>query len=91
VIVNDLNVIGTAIAPHKANSPLIVDPYAVLPLSAAGERLQPVPWGNAEVIDARTAIQHPQFPEGCLLNVSRQSPRIFAIEYPFGLTASETL
>jgi hypothetical protein len=91
VIVNNLNVISAAIAPDKTDSPLIVDPYTVLSLSVAGESLQSVPRGDAEVIDGRTAIQHPQLPEGGLLNVSRQSPRKLAPEDPLSLTAPETL
>jgi hypothetical protein len=33
MIVNDLNIMGLAIAPAKANAPLLIDADAVLPLT----------------------------------------------------------
>lgn len=42
MVIDDLDVIGVAVAPHKADSPLVIDPDAVLTLSVAVQGLQPV-------------------------------------------------
>jgi hypothetical protein len=44
MVVYDLNVVRIALAPAKANSPLIVDPDAVLAFPIAPQGFQPVPW-----------------------------------------------
>jgi hypothetical protein len=79
-----------AIAPNEAYPPLIIDPYAVLSFSVSGQGFQPIPRWNAEIFDVRTAVQHPQLPEGRLLNISRQPPRILTTADRFGFLAPET-
>jgi hypothetical protein len=44
MVVYDLNVVRIALAPAKANSPLIVDPDAVLAFPIAPQGFQPIPW-----------------------------------------------
>jgi hypothetical protein len=52
VVIGDLDLEGVATGPSKADSPLIVDPDAVLPFSVALQPLQSVPWGYLEVVYA---------------------------------------
>ena len=40
MVVDDLNIDGSRVAPGEADPPLLVDPNAVLPDSVAAERLQ---------------------------------------------------
>jgi hypothetical protein len=42
MIISDLHFIGVSIPPQKADSPLIVDPDTVLPLSVARQLLKAV-------------------------------------------------
>jgi hypothetical protein len=91
MIVDDLNVMSATVTPDEADSPWVVDPYAVLSLSVARESFQAVSRRNAEVFNAGTAIQHAQLPKGGLLNIRRQPSRVLALEDPLGLPAPEAL
>jgi len=44
MIVRYLDVVGVAVAPAEADSPLIVDPDAVLTGAIATQLLQPIAW-----------------------------------------------
>jgi hypothetical protein len=50
VVVDDLDVVGCAVAPHEAHAPLIVDANAVLPCPITSECLQPIARRHAQVI-----------------------------------------
>jgi hypothetical protein len=50
VVINNLNSMGTGIAPVEADTPLVIDPNAVLTGSLAFEQFQPVSWWNAQVL-----------------------------------------
>jgi hypothetical protein len=52
VVIGDLDLEGVATGPSEANSPLIVDPDAVLTFSAAPQPLQSVSRGYLEVVYA---------------------------------------
>jgi hypothetical protein len=47
MIVDHLNVMSATVTPDEADSPLVVDPYAVLSLSVARESFQAVSRRNA--------------------------------------------
>jgi hypothetical protein len=59
MVINDLDIIGITVLPHKANAPLLVDPDAVLPLPVTVQCLQLTPevsggfWLSAGVVDRR--------------------------------------
>jgi len=72
VIIYDFNVMRTAMAPDEADSPLLIDSYAMLPFSASRKSFQAVARRNTQVFNARTPIQHAQFPKRGLLNIGRQ-------------------
>jgi len=91
MIVDDLNVMSATVTPDEADSPLVVDPYAVLSLSVARESFQAVSRRDAKVFDAGTAIHHAQLPKCELLNIRRQPSRVFSLEDPLGLPAPEAL
>ena len=69
VIVHDFNVIGVAIFPDKADSPLIVDANAVLPGPVTGKSFQTVSSRYAQVVQARSAVQDHQLSLRPTLNV----------------------
>ncbi len=50
MVVCYFNVICVSVFPAKADSPLIVNPYTILPLSPALQSLKTVTWGNSEVL-----------------------------------------
>jgi hypothetical protein len=63
MIVGDLDIVSVAIAPHEANTELIIDPDAVLALSVAPQLFQPISGWRFEVIELNCSIDHRQFTE----------------------------
>jgi hypothetical protein len=49
-----------AIAPAKADAPLLVDADAVLARPIAPQRLQPIPWGDAEFVEGKRGVEKQQ-------------------------------
>jgi hypothetical protein len=49
MVIDDLDHLGAAFPPDKADAPLIVDPDAVLPSAIAFERLKPVAGRRPEI------------------------------------------
>jgi hypothetical protein len=58
VIVDDLDVEAVPVPPEKANSPLIVDPNAVLPLTFAFQCFEAVARRNVEVVEGFGGVQN---------------------------------
>ncbi|MCW2314418.1 hypothetical protein M2244_004185 [Rhodoferax antarcticus] len=50
MVINYLNILGALRSPHKANSPLIVDADAVLPLPTSLQSFESIAWWNAQII-----------------------------------------
>ena len=61
MIIHDLNIVCIAVAPHKANAPLVIDAYAVLSLSIALERFQVITRRCRQVAQLCSDIQLPKF------------------------------
>ncbi len=69
MIIHDLHVIGIFLPPHEANPPLIVDPDAVLTRATTCEFLEAISRGNPKILKSHGPVQHPQFPQGNLLDI----------------------
>lgn len=72
MVINNFNTMRASISPGKADAPLAVDADAVLPGSVAFEGFQPVPWGNAQVIQGDGVVQDFELAHGCTLDIRRQ-------------------
>jgi hypothetical protein len=57
MIIDNLNVLCTAIRPYKAQAELIVDANAVLAGTVSRQRLKPISRRRAEVIKTNRGIQ----------------------------------
>jgi len=57
VIVHYFHNMRISIAPHKANSILIVDSDAVLAFPASAELFQPVPRGYAQILQCQRGVE----------------------------------
>lgn len=57
--------------PHKTDSPLTIDANAVLPFSIIFQSFESVGWRNSKVIQRLCLIQHEQFSQSNLLNITR--------------------
>ena len=61
MIIDDFNVKWAVLSPHKAESKLIVDADAILPLPVAFQRFQPVAGRGTKKIQRLGCIQLGQF------------------------------
>jgi len=50
VVVHDLDIPGSLLAPFEANAPLIIDANAMLPTPTAVQGLEPVARWNAQIL-----------------------------------------
>jgi hypothetical protein len=64
MVVDNLYLIGVSVSPDEADSPLVVYPYAVLPLALAGQSFKPIPRRDTKVLNRCTSVQHSKLPEG---------------------------
>jgi len=87
MVVGDLNIVGIAFSPLKADPPLVVDPDTELALTVTAQFLQPVGRRDSQIIQGNGPRQHPQFSEGNRLHVMGQSPGEGPVEYLRGLFA----
>ena len=60
MVINDFNVIGVAVAPYKANTPLIVDADTVLSFPVAFKGFQTIARGRRQIAKFRGDIQFPE-------------------------------
>jgi hypothetical protein len=88
VVIDDLNFKGIATAPDEADSPLVIDPKAVLSEAIASELLQMVSRRNPQVPERLSVVEHCQLAARDILDApeARASP---AVEKGFRLSASE--
>jgi hypothetical protein len=64
VVIDDLDVIGTAVAPDEAEAELIVDTDAVLAATIPGEWFEAVPRWDSQILKRGGHLQLEQFAPG---------------------------
>jgi len=62
MVIDYLNIFGARCRPAEAYAVLIIHTYAVLPLTVATERLQPIPRRDTEVLERSRNLKLPQLP-----------------------------
>jgi len=72
MIVDDLNVPGFAIAPHKTDPPLIVNANAALTLAVAVQSLQTIAGGHTQIVELLRRVDRKQLRTSAPLNMRRQ-------------------
>jgi hypothetical protein len=75
MIISDLNVMGVAVSPGKANPPLIVDADAVLAFPVPYELFQAIARWSPQVLERFRRVHHDQFAQGETLQVRRELSR----------------
>jgi hypothetical protein len=68
MVINDRNVVCTAIAPFEYNSPLVVDANAVLARSLPPQGLQAISGWNFQILERGRCVEQSEFPERGLMN-----------------------
>jgi hypothetical protein len=88
VIINNLDLVSIGLAPYKTDSPLIVDPDAMLTLAVAAKFLQTVTGRNLQVLYGLRVVQHCELaPRGVLDALKTRAA--LAVEKRFRVPASE--
>lgn len=80
MIIGDFDLVCVAIAPPKANAPLVVDPDAVLTSTIAAERFKTITGRHAQVFQFNSGIYNNEFTKPYALNVAGQFSGRLAIE-----------
>ena len=73
MIVHDLDVGGSLSCPDKAQSPLIIDAYAVLALPVVFERFETVPWWYLQVFENCGPVELRKLSKGWTFDVDPAS------------------
>src|SRR5262245_42324780 len=82
MVVDDFHAPGVAIGPSETDSPLSVDPDAVLPSPVALQRFQLIRRRDRQVLEISSGMQLLQLHQGSLLDILRQLARILAVPDP---------
>jgi hypothetical protein len=90
MVIDDLDLFRRAFAPDEADSPLTVDPDAMLTLPVAAQSLEPVSWNYRHILQYPGVVEHPKLPPCHRSNVA-ESAALPAAEELFGLLAAERL
>ena len=63
MIIDDFNIVGFAVFPAETNTPLVIDPNAVLAFSVPCKLLKSISGRDADVIQCLCGIEKQKFPE----------------------------
>ncbi len=85
MIIDDLNIERVATHPAETQSPLVIDPNAVLTHSVANEFFKLVSGRHGQVFDPDRGIQLSQLSESHALDICTKPPDWESIEEPFSL------
>jgi hypothetical protein len=90
MVVHNFNAVSVSAAPHKTDTPLVVDPYAMLPVPVTAERLQPVRGWDFQIFEFGGGLNHSQFSARDSLDIAEPSA-VMAQADLFGFLAPKRL
>jgi hypothetical protein len=90
MVVHNFNAVSVSVAPHKADTPLVVDTYAVLPVRVTAERLQPIGGRSFQIFEFGSGLNHSQFSARYSLDIAEPSA-VMAQADLFGFLAAKRL
>jgi hypothetical protein len=88
MVVRDFDVVGVTLAPGKTDSPLVVDPNAVLSLAVPVQLLQPIAGKDAENSKIIRCVEHVELPKRRAFDGAKL-PAGLPMKEPLGLIAPE--
>src|SRR5437870_1958893 len=88
VIVDNLDVVRVSVLPAKADAPLVVDANAVLTLSAAAQRLEPIAGRDGQVLKRACSMQVQKLPPCLSLDRAKPGDEV-VVEEPGGVAVCE--
>jgi hypothetical protein len=90
VIVHDLNFVSIPLAPNEAQTPLVVNPNAILSLSVAMQYFQAISGRRCQIAQFRGAVQLPELAPRDALDSLKAASRLPAMK-SLGFRAAERL
>src|ERR1700689_751826 len=90
VIIRNLQVVSVSVTPHKTNTPLVVDAYAVLPGTLTFQLMKSVTRRHSQIRQTFGRVQHQEFSSRWLSNV-HELTNILIVEKPRRVGALEGL
>src|SRR5438552_15048404 len=90
MVVGNLNVMGVAVAPAKADAPLVVDADAVLTFAIPDKFFQSIAWRHTEVLQRFRRIKESELSQGCSLQLGSESLDLFTQKELLSILVSET-
>jgi hypothetical protein len=88
VIICNLHVVSVSVAPHKTNTPLVVDAYAVLPRTVTFQLMKSVTRRHSQIRQTLGRVQHQELSSRWLSNV-HELTNILIVEKPLRVGALE--
>jgi hypothetical protein len=83
MIVYDFNIVSVPLAPTEADTPLVIDPNAVLSLPVSSQFLKAISWRDKKIIQLLCRIQQEQFPLSDAPQIRREFLHGLAVKYLF--------
>jgi hypothetical protein len=80
VVVGEFHVMSLAIAPHKTDPPLIIDPDAELAPPVAAERLQAISRHSAQLVETLCRMDYLELASGTCDDPMVDAPYVPALE-----------
>jgi hypothetical protein len=88
MVINYLDIVSVAPVPTETESPLIIDPNAVLALARAAQFFEPIARRNPQVLDRSGIVQHDELTTSGLFD-SAKTCGTSPIEERLGVLASK--
>jgi hypothetical protein len=88
VVVHDLDVKGVTITPAEAHSPLVVYPYAALPLPRAAQRFESIAGRHAKIRQRPSPVKQQKLPPSNPLEGAETAHSLIP-EQPLGVPAAK--
>lgn len=89
MVIDDLNTLRMALSPEKANSPLVIDANAMLPLSIPFERFKPIRSRQSKIFQSDSRINRVELHKCPPLNLARESFHKLTLEDSLGIGITE--
>lgn len=91
MVIRNLYFESVPLTPAETDSPLIVNPNAILPPAIARQFLQTISGRDSQLVERLRGIEDQHFSLRHALNVRRPSPGLLSQENPLGISVPEAL
>src|ERR1700722_19829191 len=88
VIICNLHVVSVSVTPHKTNTPLVVDAYAVLPRTVTFQLMKSVARRHSQIRQTFGRVQHQEL-SSCRLSNVHKLTNIPIVKKPLRVEALE--